>query len=276
MKLLSTYGAQDDTESICISGVNCMFKTSPHNKIQAEDTKGGFFLKEIPPGESFSIELYVQTGQHKPENTVVNWICNATKTRGALFFNPVDNVFSGEIDGKFIRESLSLTPQVLDTEGRIVTSGLKATLWLEGRQSFFPMASIEEKQPFAHAFVHLDVDITSGKRTIFSKDTVQAVYNRNSYFCDRDSGSPYDGPAKYFSLYEVWRQLIEVVLNSEDVDGFYFDTDSEETTVVAAVSRVLYEIFPKRSYAEIKKLRTDDYPLFCRYLQSYFFERCLQ
>lgn len=276
MKILSTYGVVDDTESISITSVKCILKSRPQNKLSAEDTRGGFLFSEIPPGESFVLELNVHLGQQNPQKIVVNWFCSATKTRGAFFYSPLENFFSGELDGRRIRESLILTPQLLDDEGRIVSTGEKSTLWLEGRQSYFPTVSYPEKEPFKHSFVHLDIDISSGKETIFSKDTVQAVYNINSNFCDSQTGSPYDGTPKYFSLYEVWRQLIEVVLNSEDIDDLHSDEKTDETKVVTVVKNILSAIFPKRSYMEVKKLRSDDYPTFCRHIQSYFFERCRQ
>jgi hypothetical protein len=274
MKILSTYGDVDQGEDLYIKTVKCILPTKPDSAIQATDTQGGFYFKDIPPGESFNLELDLNLNDLDPHYIIINWFCNATKTRGALFYDSDDNLFKGDINGTRIRESLSLSPQFVDEQGRILSSGSRCTLWLEGRQSYFPTHSAATKAPFSHSFVHLEIDITSGRDSLFSKETVQAVYNINSRFCDPETGSPYEGTPKFFSLYEVWRQLIEVVLNNDDITNFQFDEVSDERTVVSIVCSVLQEIFPNSSYIGIKQLRSREYPRFCSQIQSYFFERC--
>lgn len=274
MKILSTFGEVDKGEDLHIRTVKCTLTSNRDIPIRAEDTQGGFYFKDIPPGESFNLELDLNFNDLDPDCIVINWICNSTKTRGALFYDSNYHLFKGDIIGTRIRESLSFTPQFVDKKGRILTTGSKSTLWLEGRQSYFPTHSAKTKAPFSHSFVHLEVDITSGQDSLFSKDTVQAIYNINSLFCDPTNGSPLEGFPKFFSLYEVWRQLIEVVLNNDDITTFQHDSESDERTVLAIVSNLLIEIFPNNSYSEIKQLRSREYPRFCSQIQSYFFERC--
>lgn len=273
MKILSTFGDVDVDNSIMIRGVSCSTKSRPHTEIYAEDTPGGFYFKDIPPGESFRLEAVLDIGDENPERIVVNWFCNATKTRGALF-NVSERTFQGEIPEKRVRGSLQLTPQILDDQGRILSSGIRSVIWLEGRHAYFPTISIPMKSPMAHTFVYLEYDTTAEPDAIFSKDTVQAVYNSASKFCDNVTGFPYGGTLSQFSLYEVWRQFIEVILNNEDITNFDFGVDSDDSRIIVIVSRVVAEIFPASNFSEIKNLRQRDYPKFCSQVQSYFFERC--
>jgi len=276
MKVLSTFGEVDNDDNLLIRAIRCVVSSKPYTTIHAEDTTGGFYFKDIPPGESFSLEIELDIRNANPEKIVVNWFCNATKTRGALFYNDEKGFFYGEIIGTKVRRSLFLTPQILDDLGRIQTTGPRSVLWLEGRHAYFPTIGLPMSSPMAHSFVHLEYDITAEPDAIFSKDTVQAVYNSNSRFCDSETGSPYGGTPAYFSLYEVWRQFIEVILNNEDVKDFDFGNESDDIRIIVIVSRVIAEIFPGRAYWDIKKLRQREYPKFCSQIQSYFFERCSQ
>ena len=274
MKVLSTFGEVDNDDNLLIRVIRCVVSSRPNTVILAEDTTGGFYFKDIPPGESFSLEMDLDIRNADPEKIAVNWFCNATKTRGAFFYNHENKSFQGEIIGTRVRRSLYLTPQILDDLGRVQTTGTRSVLWLEGRHAYFPTIGLPVNQPMAHAFVYLEYDTTAEPDAIFSKDTVQAVYNSNSRFCDSETGSPYGGTPAYFSLYEVWRQFIEVILNNEDITDFDSGDEYGDIRIITVVSNVIKEIFPGRSYSEIKKLRQRDYPKFCSQVQSYFFERC--
>lgn len=274
MKILSTFGEVESEEQFIVRSIACIKEYGDNKKIKALEADGGFYINELLPGNSFFIEIVIETRNSSSEDIVVNWFCSATKIRGALFYDKDINAYKGKIDGILVRESLFFVPQLLDESGHIISCGKRTVLWLEGNDAYFPITSRSQKAPYEHSFVFLEYDRTSGPNAILSKDCIQAVYNSRSFFCDKETGTPYWKIPAYFSLYEVWRQFIEVILNNEDIMDFDFGEEAGDNRILAVASRVLREIFPGSSYQDIKKLRQVEYPKFCSLVQSYFFHKC--
>lgn len=276
MKILSTYTDFEQAIRFNLVEIKCKSRSERQVYIETFENNGEFYVTDLVPGESFIVEISLDLDSldsSGSKNLVINWICDATKVRGALHPIKESNTCVGEIDGSKVRESLQFTPQIVDKLGRVIHNGKKTKLWLEGRHAFFPMRT-SVLQSHMSCFVFLEYDRITGPNAILSKECLQAVFNAESIFCDREQGGPTEGLATYFSLYEVWRQFIEIILNDDSVEGFDFGQDNDDTRLVVIVSRILREIFPGKEYDEVKNLRLSKYPEFCMYIQDYFFQRC--
>lgn len=277
MKILSTFGEVENTGKIIVNSVKCYKNDGGKSEISTYENNGDYFTKSLLPGDSFLVEISVDLQNiitKENQTIIVNWICDATKVRGALFPGNDSNTFKGNVDGDKVRESILFTPLLLDAEGRIIKSGEKVKMWLEGKNAFFPVRSVEQSGSREYNFVYLEYDRLAGANAILSKECVQAVFNVKSIFCDEKKGGPLDGAPQYFSLYEVWRQFIEVIMYDETVQDFDFGENKLDTRLIVIVSRVLRDIFPDRSYEELKSYRAQKYPDFCSSIQNYFFQRC--
>ncbi len=222
------------------------------------------------PGKDLRVKMRLRTNKENGY-LFINWYCPATHLRGWLY-SENEKEASGIIEGDKVRNRVIFSPVLIDRQGRTLAQAPKVTLQLEGREAYFPAFASDFDGPEKRAFCRLVLDPSLDPDSLFSRESLHTEFNRASRFCDFDSGMPADEAARFFAGYEIWRQLIETMLNNVDEFGELRNhLPGDEDRISTAVSSVLKRVFPGKSLEEIRRFRREEYPGFCARLQNLFF-----
>lgn len=266
LKILSNYSDEEQNldapllEAISADGTNLDYVRSGNS----------YTISGWLPGKNLDVRLKL-SGNPGNGLLFINWYCPATHLRGWLFSKNSVSA-SGTILGNRVRNRIELSPALIDRQGRTLAQSPKVTLRLDGREAYFPTFSVNFDQPDTRAFCRLVLDPSVDLDSLFSRESLHSEFNRGSRFCDSDTGMPADETARFFARYEIWRQLIETMLNKEEeFTELKYHVSGEDDRISTAVSGVLRRVFPSMTLDEIRRYRKDEYTGFCSRVQHIFF-----
>lgn len=273
MESVSTFKTDIEASNIHAESIQ-LFMDSEFNQVYDWD---GEVVKNWMPGNDIYVKVQFSEKFEDEIKPAINWYCSGTHFRGALLDMEHDDVsgkseITGKIDGELIREKINLKVLMVNEEGFVHTIESKRKIILEGRQSFFPIGIAPFNKEMKNAFVRLDMTIDTDPKELFSIANCRAVFNEDSELFNSENGEPVPVMGtKYFALYEVWRQLIEIALSNENFDEFLEPDSSEDDIRIGVIwSHIIQKIFPGKSLEQIRIMRKQQYWRFCSIIQSEF------
>lgn len=235
-------------------------------------------IKNWSPGHDIYVHLELSGSLNDSSTVVLNWYCPETHFRGGIHAVNEDNnhnyiELEGRVDGNSIRKVIKFQAQVLNGKGFITSTFYSQSIILEGNRSYFPIGICDFEAKYRDALCAVNMSSDTDPDELFTQTVCRALINNNGglYNSMENNVTSYL-PSERFLQYEIWRQKLEIALNNENFKSF-IDAESDDDFRIGVVwSHMLIRIFPKSSLTEIKLLRKNSYPDFCKTLQAYFFK----
>lgn len=204
---------------------------------------------------------------------VWSWLSEGTYRRGISEPIPVSTddhpwILVLHLDGAEIRQSVSLALELVDSKGNVVCAIPSEQLILEGDHSLFPIDHQSFGPNLSDGLCQVIVSPESSPDEIFSPESCRALFNSDSRFFSRQTGTPSSPDLQTFSRYEIWRQLLEIGLSNESFTTFSHAKPNTAITLANVWTKELTLLFPSMSLEGIRQRRTRAYGDFCMVLQN--------